>query len=229
MLLELQRRGHEVHVRTRASDVERLGALGLPSPRSTPPSRRSSSTTGRRGRTAAAQRRLLRFYERRAPLEIPDLRRALEEVGPDACSWTSSARAATTSPRRPGCRGPCTARTRRRSAPPTRRRIGLGLRPARGPLGRVRDRLLGGSATGCTRRHVAQRNAMRAGARARRRCAPRRAVAQGGPLHRVHRRAVRVPAQRLAGVGAARRARAPGSRRPSRPRGWPTRRARSCS
>ena len=29
MLLELKRRGHDVHVRTRAADVERLRALGL--------------------------------------------------------------------------------------------------------------------------------------------------------------------------------------------------------
>ena len=29
MLLELRRRGHEIHVRTQAPDVERLGALGF--------------------------------------------------------------------------------------------------------------------------------------------------------------------------------------------------------
>jgi UDP:flavonoid glycosyltransferase YjiC (YdhE family) len=82
---------------------------------------------------------------------------------PTPCSWTCSARAPDTWLRLSGlpwatyCPYPPAFPSR--DAPPH----GLGLRPARGPLGRARDRFWRGAGDRLLRPHIARRNELRAG------------------------------------------------------------------
>ena len=84
MLVELRRRGHEVSMRVRQSDVEPMEALGL---RATPidPRIEKVEFDDWRGRSQVGSLlRLLRAYRACAELEIPDLQRAIAELDPEA-------------------------------------------------------------------------------------------------------------------------------------------------
>lgn len=84
MLLELHRRGHELHLRAGAAEVERLGTQGI---RTAMVDRRIEQIEidDWRGRSQIdALRRLVRSYAALAELELPDLRRAISEVRPEA-------------------------------------------------------------------------------------------------------------------------------------------------
>src|SRR3954452_15450668 len=83
-LLELRRRGHDVHVRTQAPDVERLRALGLEAAAIDPRLEEIEFDDWRARSQINAMRRVLSLYEQHAALEIPDMRPAIEEVQPDA-------------------------------------------------------------------------------------------------------------------------------------------------
>jgi MGT family glycosyltransferase len=162
MLLELQRRGHEVHLRTLASEVERLAAVGL----------HTAPVDGRidaieledwRARTQIeAQKRVINFYRQRAELEIPDLHRAISEVRPDGLIIDVQTEGAGYVAEASGlpwamyCPYPPAFRSH--EAPP----LGLGLAPARGPLGHLRDHLLWAYGDRLLAPHVALRNQMRA-------------------------------------------------------------------
>jgi MGT family glycosyltransferase len=142
LLLELRRRGHQVRVLTRPSEVQRLRAAGLD----------ATALDGRiqeieiddwRARTqVGAGMRLLRAFAARGSLEIDDLRDAIAEVQPDALIVDINAQGAgylaetTGLPWAQYCPFPPVLRSV--DAPP----YGLGLRPARGRAGRARDRVM---------------------------------------------------------------------------------------
>jgi MGT family glycosyltransferase len=163
MLLELQRRGHDVHLRTQAPYVERLGALGFDVAAVDPRIEEIDFDDWRARSQVNAMRRILSLYAEFAELEIPDVRRAIEEVGPDAvimdvqCEGGGYVAAASGLPWVQYCPYPPPLRSR--DAPPH----GLGYRPARGPLGRARDRIWRTVGDRLLAPHVAQRNEVRAG------------------------------------------------------------------
>src|SRR5436309_4208772 len=132
MLLELKRRGHDVHVRTRAADVERLRALGLEVTPVDPRLEEIEFDDWRARTQIDAMKRLLRLYEQYAVLEVPDVEHAIDEVRPDAivmdvqCEGGGYAAAASGLPWATYCPYPPPFSSR--DAPPH----GLGLRPARG-------------------------------------------------------------------------------------------------
>jgi MGT family glycosyltransferase len=141
-LEELRRRGHEVVVRTLAPEVELLRDLGFAAAAIDPAiERREHADWQARTPIGALQDNLSVFFER-ARYDGPDLRRAIEDERPDVLLVdinTSGAMAvAETSgvPWATWC--PYFLPIPSRDAPP----FGLGLPPARGPLGRLRDRLL---------------------------------------------------------------------------------------
>jgi UDP:flavonoid glycosyltransferase YjiC (YdhE family) len=83
-LLELRRRGHEVHVRTLASEVAALEPLGL---RAEPIDPAIEARRLDDWAASAPPERLanaLRTFADRAVHEVPDLERAIARVGPDA-------------------------------------------------------------------------------------------------------------------------------------------------
>src|SRR3954451_2070534 len=84
MLLELKRRGHEVHVRTQQEDVERLGALGLHASPVDPRLEAIDFDDWRERSQAKSMQRIIELYAQFAELEIPDASRAIDEVRPDA-------------------------------------------------------------------------------------------------------------------------------------------------
>jgi MGT family glycosyltransferase len=162
MLLELRRRGHDVHLRTQAPDVERLRALGLEAAAIDPRLEEIEFDDWRASTQINAMRRILSLYEQYAVLEIPDVRQAIEEVRPDAlimdvqCEGGGYVAAASGLPWAMYCPYPPAFTSR--DAPPH----GLGLRPARGPLGRGRDRFWGWVGERLLAPYVARRNEVRA-------------------------------------------------------------------
>ncbi|MFL5843723.1 MAG: glycosyltransferase [Solirubrobacteraceae bacterium] len=142
MLLELQRRGHEVHLRTSAADVETLGRLGLRTAAVDPAIEAIELHDWQARSQAEAQRRVVEFYRQRAELEIPDLGRAMKEVEPDALvidiQTEGAAYAAEASGLPWASYCPYPPAFRSKDVPP----FGPGLAPARGRPGRLRDRML---------------------------------------------------------------------------------------
>lgn len=141
MLAELRRRGNEVHVRTRGSDVERMGDLGLRAAPIDPRIERIEMDDWRGSSQVDALRRMVRGYYAWGKLEIPDMQRAIAEVSPDALIVDSNCAGAMYAAEASGLPWalyfPYPPAFRSDDVPPH----GLGLRPARGPLGRMRDRV----------------------------------------------------------------------------------------
>lgn len=141
LLLELRRRGHEVHVRTGANEVERLGTLGLKAAAIDAGIEAIEIDDWKARTPTGAALRLLSALAARAPREIDDLRRAVAEVGPDglivdaSCQGAGYMAEASSLPWVQYCPYPPLIRSA--DAPV----YGLGLRPARGALGRARDRI----------------------------------------------------------------------------------------
>ena len=161
-LEELRRRGHEVVVRTLASEVELLRNLGFAAAPIDPAIERKEHADWRaRTPIGALQANLHTFFER-ARYDGPDLRRAIEEERPDALlldinTWGAMAAAETTGmPWATWC--PYFLPVPSHDAPP----FGLGLAPARGPLGRLRDRLLSPVLLGSYNRQAPELDAVRA-------------------------------------------------------------------
>ena len=163
LLLELHRRGHDVHVRTRASDVELLGELGL---RAAPVDSRIEELElddWKASNAIAALQRLQRWYQTNARVEVGDLRNAIDEVQPDAlivdANFQGGAAVAEASGS-PWCQySPFPPVFRSEDTPP----YGPGLTPARGPLGRGRDRALHAVFGRLADHYLPPVNALRAG------------------------------------------------------------------
>jgi MGT family glycosyltransferase len=163
MLLELQSRGHEIHLRTHAPDVERLRALGFDVAAIDPRIEELEFDDWRERSQVNAMRRIVTLYAQYAELEIPDARRAIEQVRPDAvimdvqCEGGGYVAAASGLPWAQYCPYPPAIRSR--DAPPH----GLGFRPPRGPLSHMRDRIWRRIGDRLLAPHVAARNVVRAG------------------------------------------------------------------
>jgi UDP:flavonoid glycosyltransferase YjiC (YdhE family) len=142
ILDETHRRGHQIAVRTLADEVPSLQARGF---EAAPISGRVEALAHddwRAGNPRAALARAVRIFALRAEHDAGDLRRAIDEERPDAVlvdvnAWGALAAAeAWGGPWAVFCPYPLPLRSR--DVPP----FGPGLPPARGPLGRLRDRLL---------------------------------------------------------------------------------------
>ncbi len=138
----LGRRGATVHVRTLAADVDTVRSAGMQASAVDPAiEARILDDWQVRSARASIQRGVQTFIDR-APLEIADLRSAIAIVRPhvllvDANAWGAQA-AAESSGIPWAVWQPFPLPFPSRDAPP----FGPGLRPARGALGRLRDRLL---------------------------------------------------------------------------------------
>jgi MGT family glycosyltransferase len=142
VLDELRRRGHQVALRTLASAVAMMQERGFDAApidgRIAEIEHDDWSATNPR----EALRRGVRVFTRRAEHDAPDLRQAIAEERPDALlvdvnTWGATAAAeAWGGPWAAFCPYPLPIPSR--DVPP----FGPGLPPARGPLGRLRDRLL---------------------------------------------------------------------------------------
>lgn len=160
-LEELKRRGHEVVVRTLDSEVELLHGLGIEAAAIDPAIEAREIDDWRARTPIGALRAGLRAFFERARYEGPDLRRAVEEERPDALlvdvnTWGAMAAAETSGlPWATWC--PYFLPVPSHDAPP----FGLGLAPARGAPGRLRDRVLGTVLLKIYNRQLPELNAVR--------------------------------------------------------------------
>ena len=140
-LVELSRRGHELHLRCRASDLEQMGALGLRAAAIDPGIEQIEFDDWRGRNQVDSLLRLVRAYRACAKVEIPDLRHAIAEISPDALIVDINCLGAIYLAEASGLRWalycPYPPPFRSDDVPPH----GLGFRPARGPLGKARDRI----------------------------------------------------------------------------------------
>jgi MGT family glycosyltransferase len=83
-LLELRDRGHEVHVRTLASECERLGELGLHAGPIAPAIEATPLSDHEGASMEEALGKAFETFSERARHEVPDLRGAIAETNPDA-------------------------------------------------------------------------------------------------------------------------------------------------
>jgi MGT family glycosyltransferase len=163
ILLELRDRGHEIALRTLASQVGLMRELGFEaSPIS--PLIEAIELNDYKGRSQAGKGgRALATFAARAKRELPDLQGAIEAERPDAllvdCMTWGAAAVAQVSGRPWAQFVPYPMPLPSKDTPP----FGLGLRPAAGPLGALRDRVLRPLASGPLNRIALPRmNAMRA-------------------------------------------------------------------
>ncbi|MDQ3732522.1 MAG: glycosyltransferase [Actinomycetota bacterium] len=82
-LLELRDRGHDVHVRTLASEVAALQALGLHAAPIAPAIEQIQLDDWRASTAEESLAAVFRTFVDRAALEVPDLQRAIAEVDPE--------------------------------------------------------------------------------------------------------------------------------------------------
>ncbi|CAN5243105.1 glycosyltransferase [soil metagenome] len=140
-LEELKRRGHEVVVRTLASEVELLRGLGFEAAAIDPAIERRGPDDWQARTPIGAQRRAVRMFADRAEYEVPDLQRAIESERPDALlidvqTWGAAALAEASG--LPWAYFlPYFAPIDSKDAPP----IGSGFTPRDDRLGRLRDRI----------------------------------------------------------------------------------------
>jgi MGT family glycosyltransferase len=151
-LLELHRRGAEVHVRTLAAGVENVRAAGLEAEPIDPAieaiphddhEARVQMTSGARSFTT---------LRRRAKLEVPDLEAALEKVAPDVLLVDSTTFGAKAVAERHGLPWAVSQPSLLEEPAADGTPFGLGMRPRGGPLGRARNSALGVLADGFDRR-----------------------------------------------------------------------------
>jgi MGT family glycosyltransferase len=160
-LLELRTRGHEVAVRTLASEVELVRGLGFDAAPIDPRVEQREMDDWRAGSPPKALDRALRTFIDRARNDGPDLRAAIESERPDALfvdvnSW--GALAAAEAQDRPWAMfAPYVLPIPSKDAPPW----GPGLKPMGGPLGRGRDAVVRRMVTGFYDRQLDSLNAVR--------------------------------------------------------------------
>jgi UDP:flavonoid glycosyltransferase YjiC (YdhE family) len=141
-LLALRERGHDVHVRTDADLVDAVRAAGLQAEAVDPAILDVPIRDYEARRDTARLRRGLHDLIGRGPLEIADLRRAIEETRPDALIIDTNAYGAAVAAATSGLPWaislPSLVPFPGRGIPP----YGLGLKPRRDLIGRARDAVL---------------------------------------------------------------------------------------
>jgi UDP:flavonoid glycosyltransferase YjiC (YdhE family) len=148
ILDELRRRGHEISLRTLRSEVPLALSRGFRAAPISPHIEAIEHDDWRARNPRAALVHAIRVFTARAQYEVPDLRQTIAEERPDALlidinCWGALAVAEAWGGRwSTFCPYPLPLSSP--DAPP----FGPGLRPARGPLGRMRDRLLRPLVTG---------------------------------------------------------------------------------
>jgi MGT family glycosyltransferase len=161
ILVELARRGHEVHVRTRGDDVALLTSLGLAAAPIDPRIEAVETDDWKARSQSGALQRLAVMMAERGIHEVSDLQRAIAEVEPDllvvdvTCEGASYAAEASGLPWVQYCPYPPIFPSS--DAPP----YGMGLRPARGRVGALRDDVLRALGPRLTARYVPPLNALR--------------------------------------------------------------------
>jgi len=142
-LLELRRRGAEVHVRTLASGVEAVRESGLECEPIDPAIEAVAMDDHRSRSQKAAGERAFAVWAERAPLEVADFGAALGAVGPDLALVDTTTFGAKAVAEREGLAWaesrPFLLEDPAPGVPP----FGFGLRPKDGPLARLRDGFLG--------------------------------------------------------------------------------------
>jgi len=142
IMQELQRRGHEIALRTLSSQVEMMCALGVDAEPISQDVEQVELDDYKVRSVPAKGRRALATFAARAAHEAPDLARAIDDHGPDVLMidvncWGAAA-VAEASGRPWTMYAPYLLMLPSRDAPP----FGPGLAPLRGPLGTVRDAIL---------------------------------------------------------------------------------------
>ena len=142
-LLELRRRGAEVHVRTLASGVDAVRAAGLECEPIDPAIEALGMDDHRARSQKGAGERAFAVWAERAPLEVADFGAALAAVGPDLALVDTTTFGAKALAEREGLAWaesrPFLLEDPAPGVPP----FGFGLRPKGGPLGRLRDGAFG--------------------------------------------------------------------------------------
>ena len=160
-LEEIRQRGHKVMVRTLASEVGLMRGMGFEAAAIDPAIERREIDDWRARTPVGAMQAGLRGFFDRAHHDGVDLLRAIEREHPDALlvdinTWGAMGTAETSGlPWATWC--PYFLPVPSRDAPP----FGLGLPPARGLLGRMRDRLLGPVLLAAYNRLLPELNAVR--------------------------------------------------------------------
>ncbi len=142
ILDELRSRGHEIALRTLASEVERMRSRGFDAQAVNASIEKIGHDDYLARSPQAALKRALRTFARRAEHDAPDLRAAIDAVEPDVLlvdinSWGALA-VAQASGRGWATWCPYPVSSNSPEVPP----FGPGLAPARGLSGRLRDRVL---------------------------------------------------------------------------------------
>jgi len=150
-LLELHRRGAEVHVRTLAASVESVRAAGLEAAPISPRIEAVVHDDHEARVQMASGARSFATLRRRAKHEVPDLEAALDEVGPDVVLVDSTTFGAKALAEREGLRWAVSQPSLLEEAAADGTPFGLGMGPLGPPLGPLRDRALGVLADGFDR------------------------------------------------------------------------------
>ena len=141
VLEELRERGHEIALRTLAGEVEAMRGLGFATAPIAPEIEALEMDDWRAGNPAGAIARTARAFGARAEHDARDLSRAIREEEPDGVLVDVLAWGGVSAAEAWGgawaCCCPFPLPLSSRAGPPA----GAGLRPARGPAGRLRDRL----------------------------------------------------------------------------------------
>ena len=142
ILRELQARGHDISVRTLAAEVAHMRSLGFAAEAIDPRIEAIELADWQQSGGKASLTSAVTTFSSRARFDAPDLQGAIEQISPDAVivdtnSWGAQAAAtAWGGPWASFCPFPVPLTSV--DAPP----FGMGLRPARGPLGRLRDKAM---------------------------------------------------------------------------------------
>jgi MGT family glycosyltransferase len=162
-LLELAARGHRVHVRTLAGEVAELERMGLGASPMAPAVEGVALDDWKARTPLQAVGLAFTAWLARAAHEVPDLRAAIQAVQPDVLYVDVNAWGALAAAEASGLPfavfSPYFLNVRAEGRPP----FGLGLAPARGFFGRVRDALVRAAGAWATRRYLDRLNTLRAG------------------------------------------------------------------
>jgi MGT family glycosyltransferase len=142
LLLELRSRGHDVHVRTLAGQVERMESLGLTASAADPRIEMIENADWKEGNARAALASVVSTFVARGKYDAPDLERAVADLQPDVLIVDINAWGAQVAAEASGLPhvtfSPYTPPIRSVGTPP----FGPGFKPLPGLLGRMRDGLL---------------------------------------------------------------------------------------